>query len=120
MQDSGLHDADEMDDQQGDADVEMADLTKSRKSDPDYEPDEDISAFRNYDYLPQLVETQMRFGASDNQVAGLINSWLSDKNVDDPSQYLSPGKLRNCRQQHVFELMEQHKNKSNFKVLGNF
>ena len=102
------------------SDVEMADLTKSKKSDPDYEPDEDISAFRNYDYLPQLIETQMRFGMSDNEVTGLINSFLTDKKIEDPSQYLSPGKVRNCRQQHVFELMEQHKKKSNFKVLGNF
>ena len=93
----------------------------SRKSDSDYELDyeEDVSAFRNYDYHAQLIETQMRYGRTDNEVCNLINSYLSDKGVEDPSEYLSPGKLRNCRSQHVFDQMEQHKNKSGFKVLGN-
>ena len=104
-------------DVQDDGAVEMANLTKSRKLDPDYVPD-DISALRNYDYLGQLVETQMRYGYSDNSVANLINSFLSCKGVEDPSQYLSPGKLRNCRQQHVFDIMDQHKEKSGFKVIG--
>ena len=112
LQDSGLQDL------QDDEDVEMV----SRKSDSDYELDyeEDISAFRNYDYHAQLIETQMRYGRTDNEVCNLINSYLSDKGVEDPSEYLSPGKLRNCRSQHVFDLMDQHKNKSGFKVLGNY
>ena len=105
-------------DVQDDGDVEMANLTKSRKLDPDYVLDEDISAFRNYDYLGQLVETQMRYGYSDNSVANLINSFLSCKGIDDPTQYVSPGKLRKCRQEHVFDLMDQHKDKSGFKVIG--
>ena len=115
MQDSGLQDDEEND--QGHDDVEMDDL-RSNKSDPDYELDNDITAFRNYDYLAQLVEVQMRYGYSDNSVANLINSYLRCKGIEDPSQYLSPGKLRNCRGQHVFDLMEQHKDKSGFKVIG--
>ena len=107
LQDSGLQDED----------VEMA----SQKSDPDsdFEPDYNEDTFRNYDYHAQLIETQMRYGRTDNEVCNLINSYLSDKGVEDPSEFLSPGKLRNCRSQHVFDIMEQHKNKSGFKVLGN-
>ena len=105
-------------DDQGSDDVEMEDSVKSRKLDPDYELDNDVTAFRNYDYLAQLVETQMRYGYSDNSVCNLINSYLSSKGIEDPSQYLSPGKLRNCRQQHVFDIMDQHKDKSGFKVIG--
>ena len=108
-------------DDQDHADVAMADLRSTKSdSDSDYVLDEeDISAFRNYDYLAQLVEVQMRYGYSDNSVANLINSYLRCKGIEDASQYLSPGKLRNCRQEHVFDLMDQHKNKSGFKVIGN-
>ena len=102
------------------ADVEMVDSTeKSDKADPDYVvAGDDIDAFRNYSYYPQTIELGMRYGLSDNIISGMHNAIMVDRDIDDPSQFLSPGKVRNMKKQHEFDLMDWHKGKTGYKCLG--
>ena len=96
----------------------MDDLTDD-KADPDYVPDEeDISTYRNYSYYPQTIEFAMRYGLSDNVISGFHNSIMVDRAVSDPSQLLSPEKVRKMKQKHQFHLMDQHKKNTGYKVLG--
>ena len=94
--------------------------TKS-SSDSDYVPDEvDVSMYRNYGFYAQYIEYGMRIGLSNNQLANLNNCLMRDKNVEDPSEYISHEKVRKCKEKHVFDLLDEHKKKTTgLKVLGN-
>ena len=96
---------------------------KRKKEDPDYIPNEaadEIEGQRQrnrFDY-PQFIEIGLRYGLSNNVLSNLLNSLLVDMGIEDPSLFVSPGKVGLMKYKHERHLRAMHKLKTGYKFLG--
>ena len=87
-------------------------------ADPNFEPDFDLQAHRNYGYYAQFIEMCLRYGLSDEAVSNILNSYLLDIGVTDPSHLVSTSKITRMKKKHLLHLRSINDLKVKFLSFG--
>ena len=91
---------------------------------PDEEEEEDSEEFikknmNNRKYYPQTVETALRYGLSNRVTAAMMNSLITDLEIDPGKhQLLSISKVRNLKIRQGYKLHALHEEISGYQYIG--